>query len=97
LRREGKTNSFSGVGYLILVYQLNIMDLQANIKWIQHELNKVNDPALIQTLVSILKNRHLHVDSFLEQYNREIDEANARIDSGAYITQEDLEKEASQW
>jgi hypothetical protein len=73
------------------------MDLQANIKWIQNELNKVNDPALVQTLISILRNRNQHVNNFIDEYNREIDEANARIDSGAYISHEDLEKEASQW
>lgn len=73
------------------------MDLQADIKWIQSELNKVNDPNLIQIFVKILKNRNVAVISTLEQYNRELDEANARIESGKFITQEDLEKEASGW
>ncbi len=31
------------------------------------------------------------------QYNKEIDEAMARIDSGEFTTQEELEKEAGQW
>ena len=29
----------------------------------------------------------------LEQYNRELDEANARIESGVFTTQEDLESQ----
>ncbi|MCW3127983.1 MAG: hypothetical protein JWO03_3641 [Bacteroidetes bacterium] len=31
------------------------------------------------------------------QYNKEIDDAMARIDAGQYISQEDLEKEAENW
>ena len=29
--------------------------------------------------------------------NRELDEANTRIEAGRYISQEDLEKEVQQW
>jgi hypothetical protein len=44
-----------------------------------------------------LKYRKSAIQSSLEEYNRELDEANARIESGKFITQEDLEKKASQW
>jgi uncharacterized protein YqeY len=73
------------------------MDMQAEIKWIQAELNKVTDPTLIEVFSRLLKNRKKSIDSALETYNRELDEANARIDSGKFITQEDLEREASGW
>ncbi|AOR29154.1 hypothetical protein N9K49_02935 [Flavobacteriaceae bacterium] len=33
----------------------------------------------------------------LSQYNKEIDEANARIDAGDFLTQEEVEKIANQW
>lgn len=33
----------------------------------------------------------------VEQYNKEIDEAMARIDAGEYINHEDLENEAERW
>ena len=33
----------------------------------------------------------------IEQYNKELDDAEARIDAGKYISHEDLEKEAKQW
>ena len=33
----------------------------------------------------------------IEQYNKELDEAEARIDEGKYIRHEDLVKEAKQW
>jgi hypothetical protein len=73
------------------------MDIQAEIKWIQAELNKVKDPSLIELFVKLLKYRKSAVESSLEEYNRELDEANARIESGKFITQQDLEREASEW
>lgn len=75
----------------------NPMDIQAEIKWIQSELSKVRDPSLIEIFVKLLKYRKSAIESSLEEYNRELDEANARIESGKFISQEDLEKEASQW
>ena len=33
----------------------------------------------------------------IEQYNKEIDEANARIDKGEFYTQEEVEKMAEKW
>jgi predicted transcriptional regulator len=82
---------------LILRRNYDQMDIQAEIKWIQSELSKVKDPTLIEVFVKLLKNRKLAIESLLEEYNRELDEANARIESGKFITQEDLEEEASHW
>lgn len=73
------------------------MDIQAEIKWIQAELDKVKDPTLIEIFVKLLKYRKSAINSELEEYNRELDAANARIESGKFITQEDLKKEASKW
>ncbi|WP_236978790.1 hypothetical protein [Membranihabitans maritimus] len=73
------------------------MDIRADIKWIQSELNSVQDPALIEIFVRLLKYRDSINESQLDVYNRELDEANARIEAGKYISQEDLEKEATQW
>jgi hypothetical protein len=73
------------------------MNIQAEIKWIQTELTKVNDPTLIEIFVKLLKNRQSAIESNLDEYNKELDEANSRIEAGKFITQEDLEKEASQW
>ena len=41
-----------------------------------------------------MKKRKAAISSTLETYNQELDEANARIEAGKFITQEDLEKEA---
>lgn len=73
------------------------MDIQAEIKWIQSELSKVKDPTLIEIFIKLLRYRKSMIESSLEVYNCELDEANVRIESGKFITQEDLEKEATQW
>jgi hypothetical protein len=62
------------------------------------ELQLVEDPSLLQAIKAVLyyglKNQGR---ISIEQYNKELDEANARIEAGEFITLEDLEKEASQW
>lgn len=62
------------------------------------ELEQVEDPSLLKAIKAVLdyglKNEGR---TSIEQYNRELDEANARISLGKFTTQEDLEKEASQW
>ncbi len=62
------------------------------------KLEQVEDISLLKAVKAILdyglKNEGRIT---IEQYNRELDEANARIASGKFTTQEDLEKEASQW
>lgn len=93
-------NGLNQESYEIVIFGkpiLEIMDMQAEIKWIQTELGKVNDPGLIEIFVKLLKNRRSAIQTSLNEYNKELDEANARIESGKFITQEDLEKEASQW
>ena len=76
------------------------MDLQADIKWIQKELNKVEDETLLDAIKSMLKYRAKVVQPkriSIEQYNKEIDEANARIDNGEFYTQEEAEKIMDKW
>lgn len=52
------------------------MDIHAEIKWIQSELSKVKDPTLIEIFVRLLKYRKSVIESSLDEYNRELDEAN---------------------
>ena len=73
------------------------MNIQAEIKWIQAQLGKVNDPTLIEIFVKLLKYRRSTIETNLEEYNRELDEANARIESGKFVSQEDMEKESTKW
>ena len=77
------------------------MDLQADIKWISQELKTVKDPTLIEALKSMLKYRRSVTQSSerisIEQYNKELDEAEADIEAGNYYTTEEARKIASQW
>jgi hypothetical protein len=55
-----------------------------------------------KALLEFLKSRHYHYKStdeneitdavFLEQYNREIDEAESQIDSGNYLSHDEVKK-----
>ena len=75
-----------------------IMDINTERSLLIKELNQVEDISLLQALKAVL---HYGLKNegriSIEQYNHELDEANARVESGKFITQEDLEKEASQW
>jgi len=77
------------------------MSLQADIKWIQNELNKVEGKTLLDAIKGILKYRINVKQSSerisIEQYNKEVDEANARIDNGEFYTQEEAEKIMDKW
>ena len=74
------------------------MDINAERSLLIKELQQVEDISLLQAIKAVLyyglKNEG-HIS--IEQYNRELDEANVRVASGKFITQEDLEKEAAQW
>lgn len=76
------------------------MDLQADIKWISKELKTVKDETLIEAFKNMLKYRTKKIQSeriSIEQYNKEIDEANTRIDNGEFYTQEEAEKIMDKW
>ena len=68
------------------------MDIQADIKWIQNELNKVNDPDLIEAFKRLLQFRKKTETFTIEQYNLELKEAENRIDQGNFLTQEQVDK-----
>ena len=74
------------------------MDINSERSLLIKELKQVEDISLLQALKAVL---HYGLKNegriSIEQYNQELDEANARVESGKFITQEDVEKEASQW
>jgi len=76
------------------------MGLQADIKWIHKELDEVKDATLLQAIKNILKYRTKKTQPeriSIEQYNKEIDDANTRIDNGEFYTQEEAEKIMDKW
>ena len=77
------------------------MDLQADIEWISQELKTVKDPTLIEAFKNMLKYRRNVTESSerisIEQYNKEIDEAEEDIEAGNYYTTDEARKIANQW
>lgn len=77
---------------------IGVMDIKSERSLLIKELEKVEDLSLLQAIKAVLHYGMKNEGRIsVEEYNRELDEANARIDSGKFITQEDLEKEAAQW
>jgi hypothetical protein len=74
------------------------MDINIERSLLIKELQLVEDPSLLQAIKAVLYYGLKNEGRIsIEQYNEELDEANARIEAGEFITQEDLEKEASKW
>jgi hypothetical protein len=75
-----------------------IMDIKRERLLLIKELEQVEDLSLLQAIKAVLHYGMKNEGRIsIEQYNQELDEANARINAGKFITQEDLEKEAAQW
>jgi len=77
------------------------MNVQADIKWISQELKTVKDPTLIEAFKNMLKYRRSVTQSSerisIEQYNKEVNEAIARVENGEFYTQEEAEKIMDKW
>ncbi len=57
----------------------------------------MNDPTLIEIFVKLLKYRKSTIETSLEEYNKELDEVNTRIESGKFVSQVTFEKDAVKW
>ena len=86
--------------YICNTKNIKVMDLQADIKWISQELKTVKDPTLIEAFKNMLKYRRNVIQSeriSIEQYNKEVNEAIARVENGEFYTQEEAEKIMDKW
>lgn len=74
------------------------MDINAERSLIIQELQQINDISLLRALKHMihyaLKNEG-HIS--IEQYNQELDEAEARVARGEFYTQDEVEKMAKGW
>lgn len=62
------------------------------------QLNEAEKKSVLQMLKTFLKDREKkHSRISIEQYNKEIDEAVARVEAGEYYTNEDVERMAKEW
>lgn len=77
---------------------LEVMDINSERSLIIKELQQVDDISLLRAVKYLihygLKNEG-HIS--IEQYNRELEEAEAEIDRGKYITQDELKKQMKAW
>jgi hypothetical protein len=74
------------------------MDINAERSLLIKELKQVEDISLLKTLKAVL---HYGLKNegriSVEQYNRELEEAEAEIDRGEFITHEELKKQMKAW
>jgi hypothetical protein len=62
------------------------------------QLDEAEKKSVLQMLKTFLKGREMNASRIsLEQYNKEIDEAIARVEAGEYYTQEEVEMMAKEW
>ena len=76
------------------------MNLDADIKWVVKELQKIKDPAFIEVIKNILKSRKHKMQSdriSVEQYNKEIEEAEKDIEAGDFYTLEEVRELSEKW
>ena len=75
------------------------MDLQAEKTALIKRLEQINDISLIRALKHMvdfgLQSSEERIS--LEQYNRELDQADAEMDQGEFYTQDEVEKLAKKW
>lgn len=76
-----------------------IMDVQADLKWIHRELDKVKDPTFIEAIKNMLKyNKKVSTERIsIEQYNQELEASEKEIEQGSFYTHEQVRERASQW
>lgn len=77
------------------------MDVQGDLKWIQEELQNVEDPDFIAAIKNMLKYRKKKIIQnqriSIEQYNKEIDEALEDIKAGRVHTHDEVKEIVKQW
>ena len=74
------------------------MDINAERSLLIKELQQVEDISLLKTLKAVL---HYGLKNegriSVEQYNQELEEAEAEIDRGEFVTHEELKKQMKAW
>lgn len=76
-----------------------LMDLKAEKTALMKRLEQINDRSLIKAINHIIDFGLGKIEEriSIEQYNRELDEADSAIDRGDFYTQEEVEKKSKQW
>jgi hypothetical protein len=62
------------------------------------QLDEAEKKSVLQMLKTFLKGREKNLPRIsIEQYNKEIDEAVARVEAGEYYTHEEVQRMAKDW
>ena len=62
------------------------------------QLDEAEKKSVLQMLKTFVKGREKRAAQInIEQYNKDIDEAVARVEAGEYYTQEEVEKMSKEW
>lgn len=76
------------------------MDLQTRKLYFIESILSIANEKTIEKLEALLKKEQENEDNqriSIEQYNRELEEANSRIDRGDFLTQDEVEKMSRKW
>jgi len=75
------------------------MNLQADLKWIHKELDKVKDPLFIEAIKRMLEyNKKMTSERITkEQYNLEIEASIAQIKEGNTYTHQEVKERMEEW
>jgi predicted transcriptional regulator len=74
------------------------MDINIERALLIKELEKVNDISLLKAIKALLNKTSLNEGRIsIEQYNKELEEAEAEIDRGEFISHEELKKQMKSW
>jgi hypothetical protein len=84
---------------LTLTINFTNMDIHAEKLLLIRGIEQINDRSLLQTLKKLMINYGLEKEGriSIEQYNRELEEAEAEFARGEYITHEELKKQMKEW
>ena len=77
-----------------MLYQIEKMNIQAEIKWIKGELDKVQDPYLIEVFKNLLKYRD---NTLKNEMDKMILEAEEDVKNGRLTSSEQLKSEMANW
>jgi hypothetical protein len=74
------------------------MDIKEERTLLIREIEQVEDPSLLAAIKAVLSFGLLKEGRIsIEQYNRELEEAEAEINRGEFITHEELKKKLKKW
>jgi len=76
---------------------MEVITLEEEIAEVWKTLSVPQKQSVIQLIHSFKQDEIEWSAAEIEEYNREIDEAEQRIANGQFTTQEELEKEAKEW